>query len=937
MPVERTPTSAGIIGREAEIEALDRFVADDAAEPTALLMDGEAGIGKSTLFEHAIQAARRLRHTILVARPARSETDLSYVALVELLDGVDPQIIDGLPPPQTRVLNLLLRKEEGRFDRLSLSVAMLATVRTMATDDPLLVAVDDVQWIDPSSEKVLAYVVRRLAGSGVRLLLVRRTEGSTDDDSGGWPFDLARALPADRLHHLRIGPVGPTELARMMRRRLGWAPSWPRVLRIAELTGGNPFYALEIARSRGSVRHADALDEPLPAGVTDLVRARLAALPAAVRTTVQAASVLHTPTKDFVRRLVPAATDVERALVEAERAGVVVIDGDRVRFAHPILSAASSASIPESRRPELHRAAAELADDPEERAHHLAAAARSPDAHVAAALEEAAERAWWRGAPDAAADLLREATRLTPPDDAGARTLRRIALGRLLHMAGDAPGGIAELESIVAEEAAGPLRARARYHLMYVARMSGAVERSIEHGVLAAVEAEADPLLQAEIYELLSRLSDNDIAFKLDTARKGLEALARVPDPDPEVAFYARAALVEAEFAAGLGIHLDALEPTPAEPRRRFPPVRSAVMADDLVGRMLIYDARIDEGLHVLRRFHDRVSVENRSVLPAVLGWIIEGEIMGGRVEAAVAHGEEARERSAETGADHPWAEGFHAVALAMAGRLDDAEAIGERIVRMAATDPAIASDQWPALLALGVTAMGRERLDEAARHLGTLTELKRRADIRDPRLCAHAGELIEALIGAGLLDDADEALVRLQADAERATATSSLAIAFRGQALLAAARGQVNEALDHARRSVERFDALPMPFERARSSLLLGQIHRRRKEKRLARQALTEALETFEMLGAPVWAERARAELARIPVRQAPTRLTPTEERIAALAAAGLTNREIAERSFVSPKTVEANLARAYRKLGIRTRAELGRVMADRAGAVET
>jgi DNA-binding CsgD family transcriptional regulator len=360
-------------------------------------------------------------------------------------------------------------------------------------------------------------------------------------------------------------------------------------------------------------------------------------------------------------------------------------------------------------------------------------------------------------------------------------------------------------------------------------------------------------------------------------------------------------------------------------------------MADDLVGRMLIYDGRIAEGLDVLGRFLDRASVENRSVLPAVLAWIIEGEILGGRIDAAVAHGEEASERSAETGAAHPWGEGFHAVALAMAGRLDEAEEIGQRIVRMAASDPAIASDQWPALLALGVAAMARERFGEAARHLRTLSEQKRRADIRDPRLCAHAGELVEALIGAGHLDDADEALVRLHADAERATATSSVAIAFRGQALLAAARGQVNEALDHARRSVERFDALPMPFERARTSLLLGQIHRRRKEKRLARQALTEALEAFETLGAPVWAERARAELARIPVRQAPTRLSPTEERIAALAAAGLTNREIAERTFVSPKTVEANLARAYRKLGIRTRAELGRVMADRAGAVET
>src|SRR5439155_1725289 len=160
---------------------------------------------------------------------------------------------------------------------------------------------------------------------------------------------------------------------------------------------------------------------------------------------------------------------------------------------------------------------------------------------------------------------------------------------------------------------------------------------------------------------------------------------------------------------------------------------------------------------------------------------------------------------------------------------------------------------------------MAQDRSDEAVSHLRALGDIKRQAGIRDPRSCAHAGELVEALIGAGRLEGATEELAGFEADAERASATSSLAIAARGRALLSAARGELDEALGAAERSIRGFDGLPMPFERARSVLVLGQVHRRRKEKRLARQALQEALGTFESLGAPVWAERARAELARI------------------------------------------------------------------------
>jgi DNA-binding CsgD family transcriptional regulator len=549
------------------------------------------------------------------------------------------------------------------------------------------------------------------------------------------------------------------------------------------------------------------------------------------------------------------------------------------------------------------------------------------------ALEGAAEQAWRRGAPDAAARLQGMACRLTPPDDEEAFALRRVAHGRLLHGAGDAPGAIEELRSIVGSLPPGVIRARALYHLMYVTRLSGALGRAVEYGLQAAHEATDDPTLQAEVYELLSRLSDDDVERKLDTARKGSAAIERLPDPDPEVVFYVRAALVEAEFYAGLGIHLQRLEGLAPETKPRFPPVRTASRGDDLIGRLLAYDGRIDEGLSVLRGMYERASVESRSIMPAILGWMAEAEIMAGRFAQAAALARQAIERAEETGTvgGNPWEVGFHAVALAQLGYLDEAESAATRIVEAAEEDPFVGPDQWPARLALGVGAMARGRYGDAAAHLSILDRFKREAGIREPRLCAHAGELVEALIGTGALEDATGAVARFEEDAERSGGRWSRGVAARCRALLYAVERRSDEALDAAERSLLELDGVPAPFERARTLLVTGQIRRRRKEKGPARDALRAALATFEELATPIWAERTRGELARIPERTSGTELTPTEERIARLAADGLTNKEIADRTFLSPKTVEVNLTRVYRKLGVRSRTALaGRFAAE-------
>jgi DNA-binding NarL/FixJ family response regulator len=690
---------------------------------------------------------------------------------------------------------------------------------------------------------------------------------------------------------------------------------------------------LELTRAFGGARSGDDLDGELPESLLELARSRIAHLPDRVREAVEVASVPRAPTLDLLRRLDSAALDLRESLVVAARNGIVTMDGERIRFSHPILAAAANGAIPAQRKRELHRAVAMLSDDLEERARNLATAAEGPDPHVALALEGAAEQAWRRGAPDAAADLLRRSCRLTPPTDSEALALRRVSYGRLLHLAGDSPAAVAELRALVSDLPPGLLRARALYHLMYITRVSDSLGRATDLGVQAAAEAAEDPSFQAEVYEMLSRLSDNDIARKLDTARKALAAVGSIEAPDPDVAFHVRAAVVEAEFYAGLGIHLELLDGLDPITRPRFPPVRTASRGEDLIGRLLTFEGRFDEGLAILGALYDRAAVVGRSILPGILGWMAEGEIMAGRFAAAAEHTRESIERSEETGraGGGPWELGFYAVALAMLGRLDEADAIATQVIRDLGTESAIDLDSLPALLGLGIAANARERFADAATHLRALDRAKREAGIRDPRLCAHASELIEALIGAGRLDEASDVLARFEDEASSSKSQWSLAASARCRALVLSASGRPDDALDAAQRSLSLFVGLPMPFERARTLFVIGQIRRRRREKRLARQALTEALATFVDLGTAVWAHRARAELARIPLRLAGADLTPTEERIAHLAVEGLTNREIADRTFLSPKTVEVNLTRVYRKLGVRSRAALaGRLTAS-------
>jgi ATP/maltotriose-dependent transcriptional regulator MalT len=287
-------------------------------------------------------------------------------------------------------------------------------------------------------------------------------------------------------------------------------------------------------------------------------------------------------------------------------------------------------------------------------------------------------------------------------------------------------------------------------------------------------------------------------------------------------------------------------------------------------------------------------------------------------------------ERALQLGGDLPRCVSLtvRAALAAYAGRVDQARTDATEALQAAQRSSSRALSEWP------VTVLGF--LDVSlGNYQAALTTLKSQVSRIDAApdgteiiAAAFVPDAVEAMIQLGLFTDAEPLIDRLEDNGRRLDRPWMLAVGARCRSMLLAARGDVEAAHVAAQRALVEHDRLPMPFERARTQLLLGRLQRRQRHKEVAAATLREALAVFEDLGTPLWADRVRAELDRVNVAPTSTALTPTEQRVAELAAAGMTNRDVAAALFISPKTVEANLARIYRKLGIHSRAELGRSM---------
>ena len=917
-----------LIGRHDELAVLVRFLRSLAAGPRALLVQGEAGIGKTALWQAGLTRAQAVGQRTLVCRPAGSEVRLSFAALGDLLIEVLEQALPALPVPQGRALQvaLLLAEPEGEPpDQRAIGLAVLNVLRTLSSAGPLLVAIDDAQWLDAPSAAVLAFALRRLGAEPVGVL-------STVRLTGGEPPALAFEpwLPVERL---RLGPLTLGGVHELLRTRLRLSPSRPTLVRLHQAAGGNPLFALELGRALGELGREPAPDEPLPvpAGLRALVRARLARLPAPARQSLLTVAALSRPT---VPLAVAVAGQGERILADLERAAraeVIAYEGERIRFTHPLLASTLYAEAPLGQRRQLHGRLAELVTDGEERARHLALAADGPDPGVAVALEEAATHAHLRGAPDAAAALCEQACALTAADWPDQRRRRSMEAASYHLLAGNTSRARVLLEEAVSSVPPGAERARLLQRLGQVHYHEDSWATAEEVLSQALAEAGDDPVLRCEVEQGLSfaRHVRGDVPAAAARARAALELAEQAADP--RLLSESLVLVSLHEFFLGHGIRGDLMERAveleasagavrPARPAPLWS--RGMVWAS-----MLKWADQFEAARSGFEELHRRILERgDEASLAFLLSNLSELECWAGNWELAARYAAEGERLATLTGQGAMVSANLYAKALVEAhrGLVDSARAAGEQ----ALVDAKASGNA--AVTLMGLSALGFLELslgDPAAAHahLGPIIEGLAAVGLGEPGVLRFLPDEIEALVELGELEQAGGLVDTLEERGRALDRVWALATGARSRALLLAREGDLAGAHATLQRALEAHRRLPQPFERGRTLLALGTVQRRQGEKRAARETLEQALTIFDRLGARLWAERTRGEMRRIGGRTTSgSQLSETEARIVALVCAGQTNDQVARALCLSAKTVAWNLSKVYRKLGVRSRAEL-------------
>jgi DNA-binding CsgD family transcriptional regulator len=918
-----------VVGRDAALASVGVFLDGVAAGSSALLVEGEPGIGKSTLWFAGLAEARRRSWAVLSCRCAQPESVLSFSGLTDLVGPVLDSVLPQLPRPQARALEIALVRTDpgdGPLDQRAVRLGFLTVLQRLARSSPVLVGVDDVQWLDVATAGMLEFAVGRLADEPVGLIASRRV---TRD--AAFPAGLEAALRPGRLTRVPLGPLAAGAIARVLHDQVGVSMSRPLLRRVYEASAGNPFYAVELARALAARGAEPAIDEPLPVppGLSDLVAARMADLPARTRELLLLAAAAAAPSVALLGKAAgggPVVPPLQRAI---DRGLVVVTDSGEVRFAHPLWAGAAYSAASLAGRQRAHTQLAGATADPEARARHLALASERPSEEVAAALSEAARRARARGAADAAVQHAILAARLTPSTEP--RWRRRIEAAEYLFGAGDAADAERVLAGLVTELPAGPVRARARIALGRVLTYNASNQAASGVLRLALADAEDEPVLVAEIHLTMAWICDFDLAEGL---RHADAAMALLADRDqPALLAGALGAKLWLGFLLGGGLELDLAERAAAlEAQARS--VRAVDGIDLPLGALLKAADRLDEARArlegVLAAIRKEADDSSRFEVIIELGHL---ECLSGRWPQAEKYAAEAAEFAELTGQSElrPAVLALSALVDALFGRLDKARASAQE--GLAAAEASQAT--WFVLMnlpVLGYLELAADRPGEAVVHLARADDICEQIGLREVGRFRFHADYAEALIAVGELGRGEQLLSRFEGRSKAAGRQWALATASRCRMLLLAARGDIAAALAELEIALPLCHGLPMPFERARTLLAGGEVHRRARHKREARDMLKAAESAFTALGAVMWADRARQGLARLGLRPpSPLDLTPTEYKVAELAAAGLTNREISGRMFISIRTAESTLSRVYRKLGIRSRAELARDFAAR------
>lgn len=897
-----------VVGRDEELSSVNAFLDRAAEGPAAMVLEGDAGIGKSTLWLAGVDAAQARGFRVLSSRPAEAERGLAHAGLGDLFEEVLESVLPALSAPRRRALEIALLVEEGAgsSDPRTLGVAVKSALDILVAETPVVLAVDDVQWLDPSSASALSFALRRLDTQPIRLLLARRL------GEGAETSELEQAVDRDHVARLPVGPLSLGATHQLLQARLGRPFARPTLLRVHEASGGNPFYALELARVLSS--DVDPT-QPLrvPETLEGLVRARLDELPAATRQALRLASALGRPRT----QLVFDAGITEDVLEPALTARVVERSDDVIRFTHPLLASVLYQSMSANERRRTHARVAELVEDPLDRARHLALSTEEPDdADVAAALEDASRLAGSRAAPIVAAELGEHALRLTPEAASDDRHRRAIAVARAQMEAGEWGRARRIAGDLLARTRSGPSRAEA---LVLLADLENMDRSAALHEALG--EAATRPALQAVIHQRLAglvRLTEG-LESAHDHARASLEIAKRIHDHTLRAA--ALSVLAVLRFDAG-----DPEAPLLAEQAHEAAvAVGNPEVSKDssfALAHVLVWSVATTRARALLES-QLRDSSNDEFWCTEVRWFLAFVELDAGRWSLATEYAELAKEVGAQYGLEMPQL--FFPIALIAAhrGEFDQARDAARRGRELA--------DEQGARLAGLASVSGLVDLwdGDAAAAVTSFAAAEEMADAAgwgEPNMRLWRADYVEALLELGRSNDALPLLDAWEASAAHVGREWVLAQVTRCRGLVAAANADIEEAQLLLGAAVARHEAIGDQFGRARAFLALGVVTRRARQKRAAREAIEAALEGFERLGAASWANAARAELGRVGGRTRVEGLTPAETRVADLVAEGRTNREVAATLFLGERTVASHLTHIYAKLGVRSRTELAR-----------
>lgn len=909
-----------LLGREREWAAIRRFLDAATTLPRRFVVEGPAGIGKSALLRATALEAERHGHTVLRCCGTNAEARWSFVGLHDLVGQYLDDASIALPAPQREALDVALCRRPGldtAADPKAVGIALWTMLSLFAAHRPVVVIADDADWLDGATGAALRFVARRVGDERLSMLVAVRTPAGNDDPLG------FRETTHPATERLCLGPLAADFVVRIIDTHFPGRFTRPVARRIADAAAGNTLHALDIA----SAIDPDALigpnDQlPVPTTVDALVRRRVDTMSNDAREALLAVAYLAQPTIDLVER---ASTEV--GVVEAQASGLLTSDRRRIGFFHPLHAAAVAAMTPTRLRQQMHRRLADLVPDAEARVRHRALGAPGPDDAVAGDLCDVAEAARRRGAWTSAAELFEQGLELTPADQTVDRDRRAVAAARSHFQAGDIPLSRQLIERSLNSMGPGPLRSDALRLLGEILANDVGFGEAIAIYQRAMVDARTpDQRALIDIDLAYLQLHLGNAAAAVRHARQAVDGLERAADPRfGGVHAEALAALVKARAVAGGGIDWELLERALELEDRES--MRSLHLRPSLVaGRMHMTAGQFAEARVLLSR-HVADAMEGRDAVdgPCFLSWVAWMEAQNGELDRALECHRSAERTLSSPGNRATWPTVLmHGVLVkGLRGDVDGARADARDCRALASELGDVRSARYVAAaeaqLELSLADPGG-----AIAAASDVLEAVSASGIGDPGQFAAVPELVMALVSVGELDRATDLSTAWDQVAEETDLAWALAVAARGRAAIAAARGDRTAAEVALSDALVEHKRVDMPIELGRTLLVQGQVHRQLKQKADSRESLQQALALFESTGASIWAQRANDELARLGTRRRPGELSATEARVAELVAAGRTNRQVAAALFMSPKTVETHVTRIFRTLGLETRGQL-------------